>query len=593
MVCRECGASAPARAVFCGRCGARLPDRLPDRAATSQHRRTARWLAGAVALVAGFAVAGAAVVGHAPDDGGAVQESDRGQVVLPNTVPTAPATSPPASPSEPSRPVEVTVTPPDCDRSEPRQLSCPTWTAQSPGGFGQPVLTGREVLVGTSTGLVALRPDTGGLLWAVSVGGQVRHPPAYDAAAVYVADHLGRVSALARGSGDRRWQTDVGSVRSGPVVAGDTVVLAGLDQLVGLDAATGDRRWTVGISGIPSPPTVGADTVYVGDGDGTIRALDPATGDVRWQHTVRAWSTALADQGQVLMVSGFGQPLRGLDPVTGQQQWKSDLYPEWTLPTAEGKPSVLYARADGRIHAVDPADGSHRTVADQTAGQLLVGDGGTLHVVYPAGRLVTLNSAGEALADQASDDGLQWVTVGTVGASGWLVAVDGSGMRLVAWPAPTPVPPDALAELPAGQPCPVTPTTEQPYLTVAAGRHVEIGGLGTTDEPGEVTLVVDPEPVDRPLVIRGLQLDGLGAMAFRLGLDQPPRTALTLANDGLRGAPGWPAHYGLVASVSGPGCWAYLVTTADGDTDQIVVAIGQEVWADLPAINRHAPADLR
>ena len=591
MVCRECGVPAPARAVFCGRCGARLPDRRPDRATTRQRRRTARWLAGSVALAAVLGVA-AAVVGRVPDDVASSAGSDRGQVVLPSTAPAAPPPSPSASASELVRPVEVTVTPPDCLRTEPRRLSCPAWTAQSPGGFGQPVLTGREVLVGTSTGLVALRPDTGGLLWATSVGGQVRHPPAYDAAAVYVADHLGRVSALARGSGDRRWQTDVGSARSGPVVAGDTVVLAGLDQIVGLDADTGKRRWTVAISGIPSPPTVGADTVYVGDGDGTVRALDPVTGNVRWQDALRAWSTALADRGQVLLVSGFGQPLRGLDPDTGQQRWESDPYPEWTLPTAEGA-SVLYARVDGRIHAVDPTDGTHRTVGDQTVGQLLAGDAGTLHVVYPAGRLVTLNSAGKPLDEQTWDDGLQWVTAGTVEASGWLVAVDGSGMQLVAWPAPTPVPPDALAALPPDESCPDTPTTAQPYLTVAAGSHVEIGGLGTTDDATAVTIVTDPDPIDRPLVIRGLQLDGPGVMGFRLGFDESPQTALTLANNGLRGAPGWPGHYGLVASVSGPGCWSYLVTTADGQTDQIVVTISQQDWADLPASSRHRPADLR
>lgn len=460
--------------------------------------------------------------------------------------------------------------------------------------LGEPAVEGRQVLVGVGASVVALRKDSGEVLWSSPVAGTVSNRPTAAGDVVYVVDDAGTVTAFDRGEGSRRWQSDVGTVLSPPVAVGDVVLVAVRGQgVVALAGEDGSRRWTVGVSGQPSAVVVEGTTAFVGDGQSAVRAIDVRTGDVRWQVQTDGGHVALADGGRVLAVSGFSGPLVGLDSQTGEQVWESEVMVDWAVPQpGPGGATIFLVVADGHVHAFDATDGtSRRVVTTDRGAELKVGPQGLLYLRQPTGHLSVWSPGGEELWSaqtgvRVRDIAVEWSE------TAWMVARDHeTATRLIGTMAPTRPPPDVVASVPARSACPTTPIQDRPYATVASGKHAEISGLGIQDATTGPTLVIDQGEPDRPLTLRGHQLDGPGRMGFRTSYQQPPRTALTLSNDGMRRAPDWPPHWGLGASLSGPGCWSYTIETDTG-TDQIVFEITPETFESLSDEQRHNPADL-
>lgn len=113
------------------------------------------------------------------------------------------------------------------------------------------------------------------------------------------------------------------------------------------------------------------------------------------------------------------------------------------------------------------------------------------------------------------------------------------------------------------------------------------------DSHDALILVMATGDTHEPLALSGRQLDGPGRMGFRHSYDEPVQAALTLTNVGMRSAAGWPPHWGILASVSAPGCWSYEITYDDGHTDQIVVQITPDDFDALAADARHEPHELQ
>lgn len=136
------------------------------------------------------------------------------------------------------------------------------WRHNLPGAaLGPPATDGAAVVVSwdrsgeRSGGVVAIEASTGRQRWAVAVPGGGVSAPALtpDGAAVVVAGDLS-ARALALGSGDQRWRTELdgaGSPEVPPAPVGDHSVLVahrlgGLDLL---DSATGRREWQLTTDG--------------------------------------------------------------------------------------------------------------------------------------------------------------------------------------------------------------------------------------------------------------------------------------------------------------------------------------------------------
>lgn len=482
-----------------------------------------------------------------------------------------------------------------CFADSATSIACPRWSVESPWEvLGRPTVAGRQVVIGVGASVAALRTETGEVLWQTGLAHPLSAAPVVDGDVAVVVDDGGVVASLDRGTGRLLWRRSLGAAEARVAVTRNVVVVAGRGgPVLGLAPDDGTVRWSVSVSEPPSPPVADVTTAFVGDGNGQVRAIALTDGDVRWTVDADGWKVALADQDRVLVVSGFGGPLLGLDPQTGEQLWASDVDVGWATahPLPDGSVAI---QTGGQLRRVDTSDGTSRPLVDRTLEQdMAVGPDGLIYrwttasrvdVVAPDGMTVWNDDTGLVLHDLAVDRAVD---------SLWMVATLGQQpTTVVGTLAPARPPADAIATVAADEPCPTTPRVDRAYRQVAAATQTEVAGLGTDRDPA-VTMVMDLSGNGEPLTITGRRLDGPGRMGFRRSYDDKPRTTLFLSDNGRRSAPGWPPHWGIVASVSAPGCWAYEVTHHDGTTDQIVVEISPDMFEEMTVGARHEPHDLQ
>lgn len=592
MDCPECDVAQPSHARFCGHCGARLVDAFPAGRDRPPARR-GRWQIAAALVVVGAVATTVATVGSVsvPDVG---RDAPSG-VVLP-TDPVAPPTEGASTPPGPLPVLRSLPTGPGTCRAESAtSISCSRWSVESlQAVLGRPTVAGRQVLVGAGASVAALRTETGEMLWQTGLPHALEAAPAADGDVVVVVDVGGVVTALDRGTGGILWRHPFGEAGVRVAVTDDFVVVARPSGAVmGLARDDGASVWSVPVSGRPSPPVTDGTTVFVGDGNGQVRAISLTDGDVRWTGDADGWEVALADRNRVLAVSGFGGPLLGLDPQTGDQLWASDIGVGWATPHPLPDGAVL-VQAGGRLQRIDASDGTSRSLVAQTLEQnMVVGSDGLVYRWTRASRVDVIDPEGTAVWSDDTSRALHEMAVGRAVSSPWLVATLGRQPTTLAGTlAPARPPPDTIVSVPEDGPCPTSPVIDRPYRQVAAATHTEVAGLGT-DGDDAVTLVMDLSETRDALTISGRQLDGPGRMGFRLGHDEPPHATLTLSSNGRRSAPGWPPHWGIVASVSAPGCWSYEITHDTGHTDQIVVEIAPDDFEALTTEARHEPHELQ
>ena len=127
-------------------------------------------------------------------------------------------------------------------------------------------------------------------------------------------------------SGKDRWTWDIGehdrtgdlSVESAPAVTDDRVFIYGTNNvLAAVDSETGDEIWAVDVFEGPSErggfpgPLVAGDTVYVA-GSERIHAHDADTGEERWRLNDVGTRRAMAVSPGVLIVNYWDGPLHAI-----------------------------------------------------------------------------------------------------------------------------------------------------------------------------------------------------------------------------------------------------------------------------------------
>jgi outer membrane protein assembly factor BamB len=144
-----------------------------------------------------------------------------------------------------------------------------------------------HVFAATTDGrVVALAKSDGERRWVSDAVESVRVPVTVGDGSVFVADESGAVSALSAADGIVRWRRPVATPSGGFAYGERTLYYAATDGVYALDAGDGTRRW-VNDQSEPLAPAVGADAVYVATGfdDHSLHAVDRATGDWLWSHT--------------------------------------------------------------------------------------------------------------------------------------------------------------------------------------------------------------------------------------------------------------------------------------------------------------------
>jgi outer membrane protein assembly factor BamB len=156
--------------------------------------------------------------------------------------------------------------------------------------------------------------------------------------------------------------TTGGFVDADPVVADDTLFLAGWDGVLRAVAADGRERWSRELGQVlDATPLLAGDLVVVQGWERAVVALDRRTGAERWRFSYPA---SMADDhrqggllavGELVLVPAWNGTLYALDIATGTLRWQVDCgQPLRARPAFDG--TVLYqAAGDGTLTALTPA----------------------------------------------------------------------------------------------------------------------------------------------------------------------------------------------------------------------------------------------
>ncbi len=201
-------------------------------------------------------------------------------------------------------------------------------------GGAAPALAGGDVFLPFSSGeLVSARQRDGLRNWSVAITGgrgaeglaslgDITGDPVVTGGRVYAANQSGRLTAIARATGERIWTVREGSYNPVLPIGGSVFVVTDTAQLVRLDAATGQRIWSVDLPRWRKPkkrldawvhfgPLMVAGRLLVASSDGRMRFFDPVSGKALGEIEIPGGAaTPPAVVGNVLyIVNGKGQLL--------------------------------------------------------------------------------------------------------------------------------------------------------------------------------------------------------------------------------------------------------------------------------------------
>lgn len=169
-------------------------------------------------------------------------------------------------------------------------------------GMASPALSGGVLVAGFTSGeIVALRAETGRVLWSDALTGVVRTDavaglpdirglPVVDRGLVFVASNGGRMASIDLRTGGRNWEREIGS-RHTPWVAGENIFVTSTDHRVAcLVRRDGRVRWVRQLPQFRLPerrrdrlewtgPVLAGGRLVVASSLGQVLALNPATGE--------------------------------------------------------------------------------------------------------------------------------------------------------------------------------------------------------------------------------------------------------------------------------------------------------------------------
>lgn len=174
-------------------------------------------------------------------------------------------------------------------------------------------------------------------LWSVGVGngqgkGLYRLRPVIAGELIYVASNDGRVAAVERDSGGKRWEKRLeGSLSGGVGHYRDSLFLGTADgELLRLSAEDGEVIWSTAVSGeVLAPPQGDGSVVVVQTYDGKLHAYDHESAKRLWTYdsnvpvlTLRGTSTPIITEGRVFAGFASGRVV-AFDARSGTIEWET------------------------------------------------------------------------------------------------------------------------------------------------------------------------------------------------------------------------------------------------------------------------------
>lgn len=170
-------------------------------------------------------------------------------------------------------------------------------------GAGSPAISGDSVIVGFSSGeLIAFRAENGAIAWqdalsrtgkltALATLSDIDGQPVIDRGRVYAINHSGRMAAIDMRSGERVWESNIGSL-STPWIAGDYIFVVTVDsEVAALSIRDGSVHWVTQLQRYKKPekrkgvirwtgPVLAGDRLFLVSSHGYILTISPYTGDI-------------------------------------------------------------------------------------------------------------------------------------------------------------------------------------------------------------------------------------------------------------------------------------------------------------------------
>jgi outer membrane protein assembly factor BamB len=238
-----------------------------------------------------------------------------------------------------------------------------------------------------------------------AAGQHLRLGPAGDGAYVYAADRHGLVRSYLADTGRRVWSTHLEiALGTGPVEAGELLLLGGDAEVIALDKTNGQLRWRAAVgSEVIAEPVRSGNVVVTRTVDGVLYGLNAGDGRRLWRSQEQAVP--------LLSLRGEGAPVVAGEVVVAG--------------FANGRVAA-YALSDGRLLWETPiAVARGRTELERLAdvdGRLVVGEGAVFAVGFQ-GRIAAVALANGRLAWSREMSSYQ----GLAAAAGELYVSDAEG----------------------------------------------------------------------------------------------------------------------------------------------------------------------
>jgi outer membrane protein assembly factor BamB len=231
--------------------------------------------------------------------------------------------------------------------------------------------------VGTDSGeVIALDDLDGRELWRARVSSEVASAPQTDGDIVAVMTLDGKLVALDRATGARRWSYDTqvpvltlrGAAR--PILL-DGIVIAAFPngRLVALRAKGGEPVWEHRVAlpqgrseldrmvDVDGAPTVAGQALYAASYQGRIKALRLGDGNPVWEREMSSYQSLTNGQGLIYVV-GKDDQVNALDQQTGETTWSNATFRLRALTGGAVSGSyLLFGDAQGYLHALAQSDG--------------------------------------------------------------------------------------------------------------------------------------------------------------------------------------------------------------------------------------------
>jgi outer membrane protein assembly factor BamB len=212
---------------------------------------------------------------------------------------------------------------------------------------------------------------------------------------VYFATTQSTLFRLDGATGATKWsRTGMGPIRSMPVFTRDdaTLIVSTGRAVRGVRAQDGTLVWRRQLPTTAGAPSVAADgTVLVGSESGTFYGIDPGNGSLRWTRPLTGTAlTPAATLGNAAFVAS-GNQLHSLSTADGSVLWTATLPgPGLTSPSASPD-GLVYVGSGEWVSCYDQTGAlqwSHKTTGVGGAGEIVVGEEGSLFVGCKYGSLV-------------------------------------------------------------------------------------------------------------------------------------------------------------------------------------------------------------